>query len=129
MKTMTMDSGDQAWLEDVAQCRIDDNILSIGRATRVVNTLVKLKRQLNAEFATSFKLAAQVVDLEDEVKRAWDSVSARRMEKQEERLEAVLKGVKGSCKYTKYTPFHIIDVDFNELNEVLNAAGSEHDGQ
>jgi predicted mannosyl-3-phosphoglycerate phosphatase (HAD superfamily) len=43
---MVMDSGDHEWLRQVAACTTDDDILSVGRAQRIVNELERLRLQL-----------------------------------------------------------------------------------
>ena len=43
----TMDYGDRDWLQSVADAEIDDNLLSVGRATRIVNKIEQLEAKLD----------------------------------------------------------------------------------
>jgi hypothetical protein len=43
MSELMMDYGDRDWLQSVADNDTEDNILSIGRATRIVNSIAKLE--------------------------------------------------------------------------------------
>jgi hypothetical protein len=72
MSELMMDYGDRDWLQSVADNDTEDNILSIGRATRIVNSIAELEAEKHEAITNVREVSRRLVASEaqlDAVKR------------------------------------------------------------